>query len=130
MAYEYIQAWADPIGRVAAYTIFGTLVAWIIHLLEPAMIASFSHQYDQFAWVRGKRGLAQFFSIAYDCIFHAGGLFKTAYEKVSQLTLKWQWGSNVAMTDGAIRSGTLPTMCLSFHSLTPTRDSCFCSRWN
>ncbi|KAK9414898.1 putative Ent-kaurene oxidase [Seiridium unicorne] len=57
-------------------------MAWILHLMAPALRASLSPSYERFTWVKGDRGLVQFFTVAYECVFHAGGLFVTAYEKV------------------------------------------------
>lgn len=85
MEVEHFAGWKGAVIRIAAYSVVATFVAWLIHLLEPALSASFSRKYDGFRWVKGKRGLFQFFSVAYQCIFDAGGLFKIAYDKVSRL---------------------------------------------
>ncbi|OJD19424.1 hypothetical protein AJ78_00598 [Emergomyces pasteurianus Ep9510] len=68
--------------QALAGSLFVTLAACLFHLLEPALLASFSPKYAGFTWARGKRGLVNFFSVAYDCVFNAGSLFKVAYEKV------------------------------------------------
>lgn len=76
------DTWQSLVPRMVAYTIIGTLVAWSIHLLEPAWSAAVSRKYNNVPWVKGDRGLLQFFSIAYECIFYSGGLFVGAYDKV------------------------------------------------
>lgn len=81
------ETWQTLVPRMVAYTLLGTFVAWSIHLLEPAWSAAVSSKYKGVTWVKGDRGLLQFFSIAYDCIFHSGGLFVAAYEKVSKSSL-------------------------------------------
>lgn len=72
--------WLAP--RVVAYAVVAVVVAWLGHLLEPALTASFSRKYDAYPWVKGERGLLQFFSTVHECVFHAGGLFKSLYERV------------------------------------------------
>ncbi|KAI0129029.1 putative cytochrome P450 [Xylariales sp. AK1849] len=74
--------WLEIIPRLVAYGTIGTVMAWILHLMEPALRASLSPKYEEYTWVKGKRGLFQFFSVAHECVFNAGGLFVTAYEKV------------------------------------------------
>ncbi|KAK2731040.1 hypothetical protein FQN55_005166 [Onygenales sp. PD_40] len=79
---DYIQPWHVVLLQTVGGTLLVTITAWLFHLMQPAMLASFSPKYEGFTWVRGKRGLSNFFSVAYDCVFNAGSLFKVAYEKV------------------------------------------------
>ncbi|KAK7746230.1 hypothetical protein SLS62_009446 [Diatrype stigma] len=78
--------WLAP--RVVVYATIAVAIAWLGHLLEPALTASFSQKYDAYPWVKGERGLLQFFSIVHECVFHAGGLFKSLYEKMRNSTNK------------------------------------------
>jgi len=87
MDFQYSQAWQVLIPKAVAYVTMGTLVAWFVYLIGPALRASVSSKYEGYEWVKGKRGLFQFFSVAYDVVFHAEGLFVTAYEKVSESIL-------------------------------------------
>ena len=79
--------WHTLVPKAVAYVTVGTLLAWFVYLIGPALRASQSSKYEGFEWVKGERGLSNFFSVAYEVIFKAEGLFKTAYEKVSRLIL-------------------------------------------
>ncbi|POR39588.1 Ent-kaurene oxidase [Tolypocladium paradoxum] len=81
MGLLHLETWQTLMPCVVAYVAIATVVAWIAHLLEPAVSASLSPKYEPYRWVKGKRGLLQFFSVAYDCVFNAGGLFVIAYDK-------------------------------------------------
>ncbi|KAM0815761.1 putative Ent-kaurene oxidase [Seiridium cardinale] len=76
------ETWLPLISRAVVYTAMVTTMAWILHLMAPALRASVSPSYERFAWVQGDREQVQFFAVAYECVFHAGGLLVTAYEKV------------------------------------------------
>ncbi|ORY56569.1 cytochrome P450 [Pseudomassariella vexata] len=52
--------------------IWQVIIPWTVAYATAAMVV----------WVKWQRGLLQFFLVAYECIFHAGGLFVAAYEKL------------------------------------------------
>ena len=85
--YSSSPAWQILIPKAVAYVTVGTLVAWFIYLIGPALRASVSSNYEGYEWVKGKRGLSNFFSVAYEVVFHAERLFVTAYENVRELIL-------------------------------------------
>ena len=87
MDLSHSETWQATITRIVAFAVMGTVMAWLLHLLQPAFSASFSPKYEGYPWVKGKRGFLQFFSVAHECVFHAGGLFVTAYEKVRSWAL-------------------------------------------
>ena len=70
------------VARSVAFGLTAVSLTWFIHLIEPALSASFSPKYKGYEWVDGKRGFLQFFKVAYDVVFHAKELFITAYDKV------------------------------------------------
>jgi hypothetical protein len=86
MDLSHSETWQAVIPRIITYAAMGTIGAWLMHLLQPALSASLSRKYEAYSWVKGERGLFQFFSVAYECIFYSGGLFKAAYEKVRNST--------------------------------------------
>ncbi|PNY27367.1 Ent-kaurene oxidase [Tolypocladium capitatum] len=82
MHVPHLETWQTLVPLAVAYVAVATVVAWIAHLVEPAVLASTSPKYESYRWVKGKRGLRQFFSVAYDCVFDSGSLFALAYDKI------------------------------------------------
>lgn len=82
--------WQTLIPKAFAYVTVGTLVAWFVYLIGPALRASHSSKYEGFEWVKGDRSLSNFFSVAYEVVFKAESLFITAYDKVRGLNLRYR----------------------------------------
>ena len=68
--------------RIILYTILGTLVAWLYHLMRPALEAALSSDYRSFSWVSGKRGIGSFLKSTWDVAFKSKELFAEVHNKV------------------------------------------------
>jgi hypothetical protein len=68
--------------RIILYTILGTLVAWLYHLMRPALEAALSSDYRSFSWVSGKRGVGSFLKSTWDVAFKSKELFAEVHNKV------------------------------------------------
>jgi hypothetical protein len=68
--------------RIILYTILGTLVAWLYHLMRPALEAALSRDYRNFSWVSGERGVGSFLKSTWDVAFRSKELFAEVHSKV------------------------------------------------
>ena len=68
--------------RIILYTILGTWVAWLYHLMRPALEAALSHDYRNFSWVSGKRGVGSFLKSTWNVAFKSRELFADIHRKV------------------------------------------------
>ncbi|KAH8817505.1 cytochrome P450 [Xylogone sp. PMI_703] len=68
--------------RIILYTILGTLVAWLYHLMRPALEATLSHDYRNFSWVSGKRGVGPFLKSTWDVAFKSKEFFAEIHRKI------------------------------------------------
>jgi hypothetical protein len=68
--------------RIILYTILGTLVAWLYHLMRPALEAALSRDYCSFSWVSGKRGVGSFLKSTWDVAFKSKEMFAEVHNKV------------------------------------------------
>lgn len=71
--------------RIILYTSLGTLVAWLYHLMRPALEAALSRDYRNFSWVSGKRGVGSFLKSTWDVAFKSKELFAEIHRKVTPL---------------------------------------------
>lgn len=82
MAEEYIQIF-EGAPLLLGFAMLITVLAWLFHLIKPALLATFSPKYKSFEWVGGNPGFLEFIKLSYKCVFHAGDLFTVAYKKVT-----------------------------------------------
>ncbi len=68
--------------RIILYTILGTWVAWLFHLMRPALEAALSSDYRDFSWGSGKRGVGSFLRSTWDVAFKSKELFAEIHRKV------------------------------------------------
>lgn len=68
--------------RIILYTILGTWVAWLYHLMRPALQAAFSRDYHNFSWVSEKKGVGSFLKSTWDVAFKSRQLFAEIHRKV------------------------------------------------
>ena len=68
--------------RIILYTVLGTLVAWLHHLMRPALEAALSRDYRNFSWVSEKRGVGPFLKSTWDVAFKSRELFAEIHRKV------------------------------------------------
>ena len=71
--------------RIILYTILGTLVAWLYHLMRPALEAALSHDYRKYSWVSETRGIGPFLKSTWDVAFKSKELFADIHRKVRPL---------------------------------------------
>jgi hypothetical protein len=69
--------------RLILYSVFGTLVAWLYHLMQPALVAALSPDYRSFSWVSGKRGVGSFLKSTWNVAFKSKELFADIHRKVN-----------------------------------------------
>jgi uncharacterized membrane protein len=81
MEEKHIQTF-DFTPLLIGFAILITILAWLFHLIKPALLVKFSPKYRSLKWVEGKPGFLEFFQLSYKCVFHAGDLFTVAYKKV------------------------------------------------
>lgn len=81
MAEKYVRIF-EGAPLLLGYAVLITILAWLFHLIKPALLATFSPKYSLIEWVEGKPGFINFFKLSYRCVFHAGDLFTVAYKKV------------------------------------------------
>ncbi|KAM0547284.1 hypothetical protein ACHAPJ_010419 [Fusarium lateritium] len=68
--------------RIIAYTVIGTIAAWILHLMQPALQAALSRDYQKFSWAGGKRGVGTFLKATYEVAFKSTEYFKETHRKI------------------------------------------------
>lgn len=81
MAETYVQIF-DGAPLLISCAMLMTILAWLFHLIKPALFVTSSYKYTSYEWVDGKPGLTDFFKLSYKCVFRAGDLFTVAYKKV------------------------------------------------
>jgi hypothetical protein len=69
--------------RVVLYAILGTWIAWLYHLMHPAIEAALSPDYRSFSWVGGSRGVGSFLKSTWNVAFRSRELFAEVHRKVS-----------------------------------------------
>jgi hypothetical protein len=69
--------------RIVVYTIIGTTAAWLLHLMQPALQAALSKDYQEFSWAGGKRGVGIFLKATYEVAFKSRDYFKNTHRKVT-----------------------------------------------
>lgn len=69
--------------RIILYGILGTWVAWLYHLMYPAIEAAFSPKYRSFSWVGRRRGVSSFLKSTWNVAFRSKELFMEVHRKVS-----------------------------------------------
>ncbi|KAH6954420.1 cytochrome P450 [Fusarium avenaceum] len=68
--------------RIVVYTIVGTTAAWLLHLMQPALQAALSKDYQKFSWAGGKRGVGIFLKATYEVAFKSREYFKNTHRKI------------------------------------------------
>ncbi len=71
--------------RVVLYTLFGTVVAWVFHLIQPALVATFSSEYRSFSWISEKRGVGPFLKSTWDVAVRSKEIFGEIHRRVRWL---------------------------------------------
>ena len=71
-----------PLFRIFLYALFATWVAWVYHLMKPALVAALSPDYRSFSWVGGKRGVGSFLKSTWNVAFKSKELFAEIHRKV------------------------------------------------
>jgi hypothetical protein len=69
--------------RITLYAILGTWIAWLYHLMHPAIEAALSPDYRSFSWVGGSRGVGSFLKSTWNVAFRSRELFAEVHHKVS-----------------------------------------------
>jgi hypothetical protein len=68
--------------RVVLYAIFGTWVAWVYHLMHPAIEAALSPKYRSFSWISRRKGVGSFLKSTWDVAFRSRELFAAIHRTV------------------------------------------------
>lgn len=79
-----VALWAF-LPRLIVYTVIGTTVAWLFHLMQPAFQAALSKDYQKFNWAGGKRGVWIFMKASYEVALKSREYFKETHRKVPRI---------------------------------------------
>ncbi|KAK2804810.1 hypothetical protein FQN51_001452 [Onygenales sp. PD_10] len=75
------ETWQAAVPRLVAASVVSFLLAWLVHLVRPAFSSGVLPRYGGHSWPKGKRGLWQYYSLAYECVSRPDKVFKPAYAK-------------------------------------------------
>lgn len=82
MEVEFADGMQAPLSRIILYMLFGTWIAWVYHLMKPALVAALSSDYQSFSWVSEKKGIGAFLRSTWDVAFKSQELFADIHRKV------------------------------------------------
>jgi len=112
--------------RIILYLFLGTWVAWLYHLVRPALEAAFASDYRKFSWVSEKRGVGSFLKSTWDVAFKSTEVFAGIHRKVKppkkKRTKQLRWWTYI---NGCNRSSVLSmTISILFQSHIAAMVSC------
>ena len=70
------------VPRLVLYSALGIWLAWIYHLLQPALVAALSKDYRDFEWVSGKKTVGSFLDSTYRVALKSREIFADIHRKV------------------------------------------------
>jgi hypothetical protein len=71
--------------RLILYTFFGIFVAWVFHLIQPALVAALSPDYRDFNWVTGKKSVGSFLKSTWNIAVNSKETFGDIHRRVLDL---------------------------------------------
>ncbi|KAF5027510.1 hypothetical protein F66182_381 [Fusarium sp. NRRL 66182] len=81
---DFAEVIQKVLSRTIVYAVIGTIAAWMLHLMQPALQAALSQDYQSFSWVGEKRGIGTFLKAAWDVAFSTGFMLMVPKELLNE----------------------------------------------